>query len=238
MRKKKHEEEKNREYTPETETTASETEEEMETAIEATSSECDVDDLTIDTQPFISSEKKSKKALSKPNALDQASKMIKKSKRQLKLKSVKSIAGLEKIDDDDDEGKKKNGKKRNDSEKERDGKNSLTPKDVENRRKVTYFNDKNIDVNLHNDAPQNIKVKRIKLSQSLLVICQMIDGSEMKGNFNNDFAALTFQKKLKDGKAFEFSIPLALVPSLQKATVIMVDANPQFFSGVKKFNEN
>jgi len=42
---------------------------------------------------------------------------------------------------------------------------------------------------------------------------------------------------MRDGKAYEFSIPLALAPILQQATQIMIEANPQFFSGIKKFRE-
>lgn len=65
----------------------------------------------------------------------------------------------------------------------------------------------------------------------------MIEGVDMKGGFNNDFAAMTFQKKMKDGKAYEFNVPLSLAPTIQHAAQIMIDANPQFFSGIKKFRD-
>lgn len=234
MRKKKDEEEvKEREYLPETES-EDETEEEMETAeIEENSTDSDVDDLTIDTQPFIKPTKKSKKTIPKQNPLEKTSKIIRKPKRNETI--VSSAAILE------SEGLIKKGKNEQGKEKEKDGKilstTSTSSKESDGKRKVTLFNDYNVDVNLHNEAPQNIKVKKIKLSHSLIVLCQMIEGVDMKGSFNNDFAAMTFQKKMKDGKAFEFSIPLALAPTIQNAAQIMIDANPQFFSGIKKFKE-
>jgi len=226
LRKKKDAEEaKEREY-PAVSETEDETEEETEAAEIENSSDSDVDDLTVDTQPFIKSTKKPKKTISKQNPLDKHEKIDRKMKRSnsetgLNTNSEHSIK-----------------KTRLDSLKEKDGKTlSVSSKEGEGRRKIALFNDHNVDVNLHNEAPQNIKIKKIKISQSLIVLCQMIEGVDMKGNFNNDFAAMTFQKKMKDGKAYEFSIPLALAPTLQNAAQIMIDANPQFFSGIKKFRE-
>ncbi len=228
MRKKKNEEEKEPEYVPDSET-EDETEEEMETAeIEENSDDSDVDDIAIDTQPFIKPTKKSKKTVSKPHTLEKTSKIIRKPKRSDLNIPIASIVGAEDLS------------KKTNLAKEKDGKNcnySTSSKDGEGRRKVALFNDHNVDVNLHNEAPQNIKIKKIKISQSLIVLCQMIEGADMKGSFNNDFAAMTFQKKMKDGKAYEFSIPLALAPTLQSAAQVMIDANPQFFSGIKKFRE-
>lgn len=222
MRKKKNAEEaKEREY-PAVSETEDETEEETETAEIENSSDSDIDDLTVDTQPFLKSKKKSTKAIPKSNTLEKAGH---------KTKRSNSDAGLT---DPDNSAKKT----KVDLLKEKDGKtHSVSSKEGEGRRKIKLFNDHNVDVNLHNEAPQNIKVKKIKMSQSLIVLCQMIEGVDMKGNFNNDFAAMTFQKKMKDGKAYEFSIPLALAPTLQNAAQIMIDANPQFFSGIKKFRE-
>lgn len=134
-----------------------------------------------------------------------------------------------------------NKKQKNENSKEKDGKNqstaSVTSKDGDTKKKVIMFNDEDVHLNLYNEAPQNIKVKKIKLSQSLLVLCQIIEGADMKGGYNNDFAAITFQKKMKDGKAYEFSIPLTLAPIVQTALQHIIDANPHFFSGIKKFKE-
>jgi hypothetical protein len=137
------------------------------------------------------------------------------------------------------------GEKEKEKEKETDGGNSIAgsvasnaSKEGENKKKVVMFNDHDVHINLYNEAPQNIKMKKIKLSQSLLILCQMIEGSEMKGSYSNDFAALTFQKKMKDGKAYEFSLPLALAPVVQTAIQLIIDSNPNFFSGSRKSEKN
>lgn len=215
-----------------------ESEDEEEAEIEEDESESDYD-LSIDTQPLIKPTKKPKKTILKPDALEKPVKPVVKKSKRVPATAITTSTPTTVVTIPDDSPPPKKG--RMDSTKEKDGKlsnqNSVSSKDGENRKKYVLFNDNNIDVNLHNEAPQNIKIKKIKLSHSLIVLCQMIEGVDMKGNFNNDFAAMTFQKKMKDGKAYEFSIPLALAPTLQNAAQIMIDANPQFFSGIRKFRE-
>ncbi len=200
---------------PESET-ETETEEEMETAENETNcTGSEDDDISIDVQPYSKSKKKSQKEVPKSNSLENTSKEI----RRKKTKIIE--------------------KKKIDVGNEKDGKALISGYSQEgtSKRKAKMFDTSKVDVNLHHGAPQNIKVKTIQMNDSLMVMCHVIEGAEMKGYYNTDFAALTFQKKMKDGKAFEFSIPLALLPTLQDATQIMRDANPQFFAGVKKFNE-
>ncbi len=120
-----------------------------------------------------------------------------------------------------------------------DGIESNKEKDVNKKKNSSImFNDRNVDVNLHNEAPQNIKTKKIKLSASLILMCHVIDGLQSKLPFSNDYPAMTFQKKMKDGKAFQFSIPFNLAPTLQNAVQIMIDANSQFFNGGRKIKNN
>lgn len=207
-----------------------ETEEEVEEEAQENSSDSEYDDLTIDTQPLIKPSKKPKKAVPAQNSLKKTpTKIVQKSKRvplvaETDRKSIELESDIEKTATTTKE--KDVGKRLGNQNSKEEG-----------RKKYVLFNDNNIDHNLHNEAPQNIKVKKIKLSHSLIVLCQMIEGADMKGSFNNDFAAMTFQKKMKDGKAYEFSLPLSLAPTIQEAAQIMIDANPQFFSGIKKFRE-
>ena len=107
------------------------------------------------------------------------------------------------------------------AEKEKEEKEALSKK-----RKL--FDDSNIDVNLHSD-PHSLIEKKIKLSAICIVKCHMVNGADMKTPFANDFAAMTFEKKMKDGKAFEFSLPLNLAHNLKNAIDIMITSNKQFF---------
>lgn len=121
----------------------------------------------------------------------------------------------------ENEAKKKDDSKDDASTKEKDEKEALSKK-----RKL--FDDSNIDVNLHSD-PQSLVEKKIKLSGICIVKCHMVNGADMKTPFANDFAAMTFEKKMKDGKAFEFSLPLNLAHNLKNAIDIMINSNKQFF---------
>ena len=101
------------------------------------------------------------------------------------------------------------------------------------KKPPVIFNDGNVDVNLYTSEAQQIVKKKIKISSSLIVCSQIIDNWDNK-NFNSEYASITIQRKLKDGKAFEFNIPLNLAYSLQNAIQIIIDSNPKFFSGIKR----
>lgn len=221
-RKKDEEEEKDRTYTPGQEESTDETtedeEEEEEIASQEIQSSESEDDNIHDAQSFFKDLKKSsKKKISVSNS-----------------SSVTKNKNKRKRNADVEEGKKLKKSKLETEIGIADDKNK--EKDLGGKKKSVFlFNDKNVDVNLFNEAPQNIVERKIKLSNNLILQCHVIDGSEIKAAYNNDFPALTFVKKVKDGKAFQFSIPLNLGPTIQNAIQIMVTSNPQFFSGIKKF---
>jgi len=87
----------------------------------------------------------------------------------------------------------------------------------------------NIDLNLFNEAPQNIKFKKVKLNNIFQIQSHVIDTSEAKLNWSSDYPALTICKKQRDGKQFDFNMPLNLAPTIQKAIQFLIDENPQFF---------
>lgn len=215
VKKKKHEE-ADKEYEPGQEETDEETSEEEEDQEKFESSESE-EYTPPDSQQFIKNIKK-------------------KSKKQDKTEPpvVKPLK-KRKIPDQEHDPEPE----QKDSKKSKITKDQNEEKDVNSGKKksVFLFNDKNVDVNLFNEAPQNIKVKKVKLNNNLILQCHVIDASDSKMSFNNDFPALSFIKKMKDGKAFQFSIPFNLGPTVQSAIQIMVDANPQFFSGIKKFKQ-
>jgi hypothetical protein len=44
-----------------------------------------------------------------------------------------------------------------------------------------------------------------------------------------DFASLSFVRQSKNGKAFEFNLPLGLAPSIVKGITLIIKQNPKFF---------
>ncbi len=228
QKRKRDEEEEDKTYQPGEEESSDEETEEEEGSSEIQEETSESDDDIHDAQSFLKDSKTtSKKTLPKQDS------------SPLKIIKKKIVGNVQNEEKNMNLGKIKRqkmaktgnekdvGKTGSDGDKEKDG----------NKKKSSsiMFNDRNIDVNLHNEAPQNIKSKKIKLSGSLILMCHVIDGLQSKLPFHNDYPALTFQKKMKDGKAFQFSIPFNLGPTLQNAIQIMIDANPQFFNGIKKF---
>lgn len=95
------------------------------------------------------------------------------------------------------------------------------------------YNDKNVDYNLYSGDPNNVVCKKIKIDKNILVTCRMMEGSEgakKTATFSfPDYAALSFLRKMKDEKAFEFNLPLGLAPSIIEALQLIINDNPKFF---------
>lgn len=213
-KRKRDEEEEDKTYSPTTCEDSFEEDSEEEESIQEETSESDED--IHDAQSLL----KESQAVSKK-------KISKQDPPSLKIRLKKRKSG------DDGEKNMNDGKGKRlkmmlspaGVDKEKDG--------TKKKSSAIMFNDIKIDMNLHNEAPQNINQKIFQISASLIVMCHVIDGSQSKLPFNSEYPALTFQKKMKDGKAFQFSIPFNLAPTLQKAVQHMIDGNTEFF-GVKK----
>ncbi len=151
-----------------------------------------------------------------------AKKVVSKEKKKPEPENQKSV---EKTSEKDDktpmEGEEtEHGKVDN----EEDGKKSK-------KREPPVFNDKNVDYNLFNDAPENVMARKIKISNTVLVTCKMIDAITGGANagLSYDYAALTFMRKIQNQKAFEFNLPLSLTPNIIEALKLIMKDNPKFF---------
>ena len=114
---------------------------------------------------------------------------------------------------------------------DKDGESKTPDKDGKKEKKVVVYNDKNVDFNLYNEAPEHIKNVKIKISSNVLLMCRMIEanGAYSKG-LSYDYAALSFVRNSKDGKSpFEFNLPLSLAPNIVKGIQLLVKNNPRFF---------
>jgi hypothetical protein len=105
------------------------------------------------------------------------------------------------------------------------------------KKEAPVFNDKNLDYNLFNNDPENVVAKKIKISNTMLVTCKMIDGvAGGASGLAYDYAALSFVRKIQNQKAFEFNVPLALSPNIIEALKLIIKDNPKFFQ--KHMNQN
>lgn len=164
---------------------------------------------------------KSKKALLKSKLSPTSSRKMRKSKsssqdeNDFTEKELMEIEGSENVEksysaENDDDAK--TGKKKSASAK----------------REAIRFNDKNVDCNLYENDPCNVIRKTIKISGSVLLTCRNIDASEGK-SLGYDYAALTFQRKTKNGNVFEFALPLGTLPNIITGLKLIMKENPKFF---------
>lgn len=96
------------------------------------------------------------------------------------------------------------------------------------KKEPMMFDDHNVDHNLFNSAPENVVNKRIKISSNIIVTCKMVENNDGK-NMAYEYAALTIQRKTKDGTMFEFVLPLSITMSMTEALQIIMKENPKYF---------
>lgn len=92
------------------------------------------------------------------------------------------------------------------------------------------YNDKNVDYNLYNEAPENIRNVKIKISSNVVMLCRMIEASgNSSQGLTYDYAALSFVRQSKNGKAYEYNIALNCAPLIMKGISLIMKQNPKFF---------
>jgi len=143
-----------------------------------------------------------------------------------KRKAVEKKTPSKKIKKSDDDVKGKNDKKNAKGKEKVEKKEETTA--GEKKKELPDFSDKNVDVNLYNDDPNTVTLKRIKVSENVVVSCKMISVNQKQAN-GFDYAAIVFARKGKTEKAFEYNLPLNLAPKLVTALNIIIKENPKFF---------
>jgi hypothetical protein len=98
------------------------------------------------------------------------------------------------------------------------------------------YNDKNVDFNLYNEAPEHIKNVKVLLTSNVIMSSRMIEASgNSSQGLTYDYAALSFVRQSKNLRAYEFNLPLTLAPSIIKGINFLIKSNPKFFEKQIKF---
>lgn len=103
---------------------------------------------------------------------------------------------------------------------------SKKPKAISGKKEM--FNDKNCDVDLYEHDPDKIISKKIRINNSLIMSCKNMTINSPNGT-QYDYPTITFAKKMRDGKSFDFHVNLSAGPQMIKALHQMIDANPIYF---------
>lgn len=101
----------------------------------------------------------------------------------------------------------------------------------EDKKKLpeTMFDDSNIDVNLNTSTSKNVVEKKIMPGNNLLIVSKMLESIGEKGQAY-EYAAISFQRKMKSQKAYTFNVPLSSVGNIIQALEIIRDANQVYLS--------
>ena len=101
-----------------------------------------------------------------------------------------------------------------------------------NKKSYPTFEDKNLDYDYAANSPSNIIQRRVKIAANVILTCKNVEivtnGQPM------DIASLSFSRKTKNGKAFDYNMPLSLAPILIKGLQTIIRDNAKFFDTVGK----
>jgi hypothetical protein len=101
-----------------------------------------------------------------------------------------------------------------------------------NKKSYPTFEDKNLDYDYAANSPSNIIQRRVKIATNIILTCKNVEivsnGQPM------DIASLSFSRKTKNGKAFDYNMPLSLAPILIRGLQTIIRDNAKFFDSVGK----
>ncbi len=91
------------------------------------------------------------------------------------------------------------------------------------------FTNSDCDSDYTGDGIKNLTYHKAKITSTINMICHVFDGSKIKNYQGSEFAAITFQKKTKDDKSYELTIPLERGFNVIKAVYRFAELNPAIF---------
>jgi hypothetical protein len=96
------------------------------------------------------------------------------------------------------------------------------------------FTNSDCDSDYTGDGIKNLTYHKAKITNSINMICHVFDGSMIKNYQGSEFAAITFQKKTKDDKSYELTIPLDRGFNIIRAINRFVELNPDIFKDLNR----
>lgn len=97
------------------------------------------------------------------------------------------------------------------------------------------FEEKNIDYNFVKNSSMNVVQRRCQIAPNIILQCKNVEFTQNGQQI--DFASLTFSRKTKNGRAFDYNMPLSLAPVLIEAVQQIINDNAKFFASIQKERE-
>jgi hypothetical protein len=96
------------------------------------------------------------------------------------------------------------------------------------------FTNSDCDSDYTGDGIKNLTYHKAKITGTINMICHVFDGSKIKNYQGSEFAAITFQKKTKDDKSYELTIPLERGFNIIRAIDRFAELNPTIFKDLHR----
>ena len=106
---------------------------------------------------------------------------------------------------------------------------------VAGEKNYPVFEEKNIDYNFVKNSSLNVVQRRCQIAPNIILQCKNVEFTQNGQQI--DFASLTFSRKTKNGRAFDYNMPLSLAPVLIEAVQQIINDNVKFFASIQKERE-
>lgn len=124
-----------------------------------------------------------------------------------------------------------------DDDEERDltkdlAKKSKKPEKNPDSKQYKIFTTDDCDEDYGNDRVNQVKYHKIKLASGINIVCHLFEAKSIKNYLGSDFPAITIEKKCKDDKCYELTVPLNIGFSIVKAIYKFAELNPESFKNM------
>ncbi len=106
---------------------------------------------------------------------------------------------------------------------------------VAGEKNYPVFEEKNVDYNFVKNSSLNVVQRRCQIAPNIILQCKNVEFTQNGQQI--DFASLTFSRKTKNGRAFDYNMPLSLAPVLIEAVQQIINDNAKFFASIQKERE-
>jgi len=195
------------------ETSEEETTEEVEEEIEVETTDSEYG--RHDAQQFIKPTKRIKKTVLKKTP----------------IKSQISKEGSSSAKKDETESLKVDKRKRKSLENDQTSKKAGSTSKADGKEYKRFRSD-DCDSDYSNDVLDKVTQHKVCIYPGFNMSCHKFEANKVKNYLGNDFPAITFEKKCKDDKCYEFTVPLNSGYSIIKAIFKFAQLNPEIFAGM------
>jgi hypothetical protein len=101
-------------------------------------------------------------------------------------------------------------------------------------QKYEKFTNSDCDSDYTGDSTKDLVYHKVKIAPSVNMICHVFDGSKVKNYQGSEFAAITIQKKTKEDKCYELTIPIDRGYNMIRCIDKFAELNPDFFKNISR----